>query len=208
MEVFSRKKGLSFVMEGIDGAGKTTQALELVDYVNKREGNRGFYAKSPKGCLLAERIMALVEDPGTPPQVEMAAFLLSNRMFYDQIIAPKISSGHVVVIDRWTGSFMSYFNLLLNFCYDSLDNFNKSFIGDFSADRTFLLDVPAEIAVKRIKEKKNLSKYDKMGIEFMEKQRRSFLKLAEKYDWIIIDGLRPVSIIKDDIISSINPFLR
>ena len=200
-------KGLNFVIEGIDGAGKTTQALELVSWLNGKEKNRGFYAKSPCGCSLGEKIRGLANDPKASSQVKMIAFLLSNIIFYQEIVIPKITKGQVVVFDRWTGSFINYFSLFFNFSRSFLNELHKKLLGDFSADRTFLLDVPVEIAAERLKEKKNLSKYDTEGPEFMENQRRGFLELAQEYNWTVIDGSKPASTIKDEIISLINPLL-
>ncbi len=200
------EKGTSFAIEGIDGVGKTTQALELVNRINEKK-NQAFYTKVPQGCDLGEKIMELANHTKGSPQVEMMAFLLSNAIFYKEIVIPRMDRGEIVVFDRWTGSFMNYFSLIFNLCCNSLNELNDNLMGGHSPDKVILLDAPVEVAMERLKKKKNLSKYDKVDKHFMENQRRGFLKLAKANDWEVIDGSKSISTIQNEIVALIKPFL-
>ena len=112
-----------------------------------------------------------------------------------------------MILDRWLGSFLNYFCFVRGFSLELLEYLNKYFIGNFFSANILLLDISPEIAMERIKKKKNQSRFDKMGIDFLEKQRNGFLVLAEKYNWRVIDGSKTVSHIQKEIYSLITPLL-
>lgn len=199
-------KGLSIVIEGIDGSGKTTQVEQLVSRLNAF-GRKAFYAKSPNGSAAAEKIRALAEEPQVTPTAEMAAFLFSNAIFCEEVIVPRLANGEIAVLDRWTGSFLSYFHALSNFPYGFLEAMNACLMKGFSADKVIIIDVPTEIAVKRIKMKNKLSRYDKKSPEDIEKQRYAFLELAQRHGWLLIDGSCSIETVGEDIWSLIKPLL-
>lgn len=102
------KKGLLIVLEGIDGAGKSTQAKGLVrrlryrgiDAVSLREPTRGRYGREI-------RRLAKAADSLTPSQ-ELDLFLLDRRENVDKRIRPALERGRVVVMDRYYLSTIAY----------------------------------------------------------------------------------------------------
>lgn len=187
--------GNMIVVEGIDGAGKTTHAMETVRRLNEGGIFSAYYAKSPIGSKKGE--------------LEILNFFLSNTVFYQKVLLPKMSSyeNKIVVLDRWIGSFLNYFCFVQGFSIEFLECLNKSLMGSFLAANVFLLDISPEIAAERISKKKKQSKFDKMGIDFLEKQRNGFLVLAEKYNWRVIDGSKSVEETQKELCSLITPLL-
>jgi len=130
--------GINIVIEGIDGAGKTTQALRAVKWLNKIHKRQTYYAKSPKGSSLGEIVRSFLEVKNRSPELEMFIFLFSNAIFYKEVVIPKISSGNVIVFDRWLGSFLNYFHFGYGFSLELLESLNEFFMGEFQAAGTFL----------------------------------------------------------------------
>ncbi|MDP2967363.1 MAG: dTMP kinase [bacterium] len=210
------EQGLSFVIEGIDGAGKTTQCLELVEWLNHQVGRcSAYYAKSPKGCASGERIRSFIDNridnrEEVCPEIEMIAFLFANTFFYREVVVPRLLSGKIIIFDRWTTSFLNYFHSLFGFPLQSLEFLNRNFMGDFQATKTILLDLPVETAARRIKQKQFLSRFDKsISMDCLEKQRQGFLKLAKQYNWTVLTVLddSEIQAIQADLRMIITPFL-
>ena len=64
-------------------------------------------------------------------------------------------------------------------------------IGDFAPDITCLIDVPVEHAFARIQNRESNNRYEKLGLDFHQKVRNGFLKLAsENQRIVLIDGTK------------------
>jgi dTMP kinase len=93
---------LSF--EGIDGAGKTTQAQLLVERLNA-DGIKAIYVREPGGTIIGEAIRSLLLSfDDLTPVTQMLLFNAARAMLTEQVINPKLAEGFVVVADRWVDS--------------------------------------------------------------------------------------------------------
>jgi dTMP kinase len=102
-------RGVLLVIEGIDGSGKTTQAERLAvslmsdgyDVLSLREPTDGRWGK-------AIRQAAHANERRKDPEREYELFLLDRRQNVEENIAPALSAGRVVVLDRYYFSTMAY----------------------------------------------------------------------------------------------------
>jgi len=102
------RKGVLFVFEGIDGTGKTTQALRLVEELG-RAGHDVVYFREPSdskwGRIIREK--AVEEDSLTPIE-ELELFQNDRRENVEKNLKPAIDGGKIVVLDRYYYSTMAY----------------------------------------------------------------------------------------------------
>jgi dTMP kinase len=102
-------RGVLFVIEGIDGSGKSTQAGRLADHLARegydvallREPTDGKYGKKIRQAAHANRRR---EDP----EREYELFLLDRRQNVEENIGPALADRRVVVLDRYYFSTMAY----------------------------------------------------------------------------------------------------
>jgi dTMP kinase len=108
------RAGWLVVLEGIDGAGTTTQAAQLADRLRSmrvpvratREPSDG-----PFGTLARQVLSGRIVVPGgrSPGWVTMALLFAADRMDHvESEIAPFVASGGVVVSDRYDASSLAY----------------------------------------------------------------------------------------------------
>jgi dTMP kinase len=186
-------------IEGIDGAGKTTQCDLLREYmaassipaVVVKELDSTEFGKKIREILLHGKMNAAV--------AEMFLFLASKAQAFSEIILPHQAKGECVIADRGHGSFISY-NASIGISKELLMEFlNVAHFG-VMPDLTVLLDVPVGIAKRRLKSRKEKSRFDLLDEFHMERQRRQFLLLAESMpNWIVIDGTQEKEIIHKQI---------
>jgi thymidylate kinase len=92
-------RGLFVTFEGIDRSGKTTQARMLVSAL----GSDALGVREPGGTPAAEQIRSLLKDAATPlgPEAEALLLAAARAEIVEQVIRPALSSGRVVVYDRF-----------------------------------------------------------------------------------------------------------
>ncbi len=102
-------KGVLVVIEGIDGAGTTTQAKELANKLLET----GYYVHStcqpstgPVGALLREMLCGKY-SPVAPSTLSLL-FAADRTDHISREVLPKLEQGHVVISDRWYHSSFAY----------------------------------------------------------------------------------------------------
>jgi len=112
----SRRPGRLLVLEGLDGAGTTTQSRLLAEAL-RREGRRVHLTAEPSGGpvgalvrqVLTRRIAA--PGPGFDPSALALLFAADRLDHHAAEIAPRLASGEDVVSDRYTLSSLAYQSL-------------------------------------------------------------------------------------------------
>lgn len=99
--------GVLVALEGIDGAGKTTQCRRLAEALTA-EGYTVLRTHEPTDGPWGRRIRASGETGRLSPWEEFEAFLEDRRAHVRERIAPALAAGHVVLVDRYYFSSMAY----------------------------------------------------------------------------------------------------
>lgn len=93
-------------LEGVDGAGKTTQARLLAEAL----GPETVAVREPGGTPAAERIRELLADPALrlDPLAELLLFCAARTDLTEAVIRPALEDGRTVVCDRFSDSTVTY----------------------------------------------------------------------------------------------------
>jgi dTMP kinase len=149
--------GAFIVLEGPDGAGKTTQAGRLVAALASR-GLDPVRVREPGGTSLGERVRAILLDPDEPMSVraEMFLFQAARAQLTDSVIRPALAAGRVVVADRFYASTAVYQGhagpAALPLGIERAIELSVLATGGLVPDVTILLDLAPERAVDRLDE--------------------------------------------------------
>lgn len=168
-------KDLFITIEGVDGAGKTTQCKFLQKYFE--ENNiPSIRTYEPGGEPLAEKIRDLIINDDMDEETQFFLFNAARRAHVMNTIKPALAEGKIVICDRFIDSTFVYQNNigenLIWLCqHKATDNIYP--------DLTFIIDLPSDIAMKRLEERGNLNLFDKKPLKYFEENRRKFLTLAE-----------------------------
>ncbi len=102
--------GRLFVLEGLDGSGKSTQAQRLVERIEQL-GRRVIHTREPGGTPLGERVRKILLSPdtgGLAARAEVFLYQAARAQLVDQVIKPALAAGHVVVCERWHYATFAY----------------------------------------------------------------------------------------------------
>jgi len=191
--------GKFIVFEGIDGAGTTTQANLLFEYL-KGQGKKVHLTGEPTRSLIGGLIEGQISgDWQSSPECLQLLFTADRAHHLEKEIIPLLKKGITVICTRYIFSTLAYGNSEIR---DEkwLMEINKKFIW---SNITFLLKVSPKICIQRIKKerfhKELFEKEDKL-----KKVSKNYLKLAKKFKNIyIIDGEKPAKEVFEEIKSKL-----
>ena len=142
--------GFFLVVEGPEGAGKSTLVRELERHLIAA-GRRVQLVREPGGTPLAEAARRLVLDPAlhAGPAAELFLMLAARADLVEKVIRPLLAGGTVVVADRFDLSTMAYQVAGRGLPEDVVMRANALAKGGLEPDLTILLDIPAGVGVIR-----------------------------------------------------------
>jgi dTMP kinase len=203
------RRGVLVAFEGIDGAGKTTQALLLLEKLEK-EGYPAVCFHEPTNSKwgLKIRDLAINGRHQTSPEEEMNFFYQDRVEDVEKNIRPALKNKKAIIMDRY------YFS---NVAYQSARGLNPDVIEERNEriaprpDLLIILDLTPKAALKRIKEKRNGQPNHFERMRQLEKIREIFLKRFKGRAYVkIVDGddARSESAIADEIWGLVKPLMK
>lgn len=138
--------GLFIVLEGIDGTGKSTQARWLAEWL-REQGREVIASREPTDGPWGAKIRATAATGRLSPEDELTYFLNDRREHVEQLIAPALAAGKVVILDRYYFSTMAYQGSR-GVDPAEIRRQNEAFAP--VPDLLFLLDLDVETALSRI----------------------------------------------------------
>ncbi len=103
-------RGLFITFEGLDGSGKTTQIQRAVAWLSERNLAH-IVTRQPGGTPLGDKIRAMLLDSrstGLAPLTELAMMFADRAQAIQEIVAPALAAGQIVLCDRFTDSTEAY----------------------------------------------------------------------------------------------------
>ena len=187
--------GLFICFEGGDGAGKSTQVRLLTELLEER-GREVVVTRQPGGTPLGSQIRQLVlHGDHVAARAEALLFAADKAQHVDQLIAPALARGEVVITDRYTDSSIAYQGAGRELGADEIRALQHWAVGGVLPDLTIVLDVSPEVGRAR-----RGDVHDRLESEadvFHAAVRQGFLELAalDPGRYLVVDAALPV----DDI---------
>ncbi len=142
--------GCFIVLEGPEGAGKTTLARALVARM-ARDGIEALSIREPGGTPVAEALRRelLDADRDWTPEAELLYMTTARADLVHRVITPALAAGRVVLSDRYDLSTMAYQGAGRGLPIDMVRWVNTAATGGLVPDVTLVLDVDPEIGRAR-----------------------------------------------------------
>ncbi len=190
--------------EGLDFSGKSTQAKLLVEQL-RQQRHTVHFIREPGGTVISEKIRDILLDKNHLEMSDAAEILLfsaSRSQLVQQVIAPALQRGDVVVCDRYCDSTTAYQGYGRGLGLEDVQTINRFATGGIMPDLTILVDIPIE-EIERRKTKAGLT-FDRMesaGRAFYERVRQGYHQLAadDPGRWFRVDGMLSIETIQKEI---------
>jgi len=187
-------RGVLITFEGVEGSGKSTQALRLVNWLRSRSLAVA-YSREPGGTEIGERIRTILLDPACRNMdawTELFLYLASRSQHVRELVRPALAQGRVVVLDRYLDSSVAYQGAGRELGARVVARLNKPATAALKPQLTFLFDLPVAVGRDR-KGDKALDRLEQERVQFHERVRAGYLQLARRAAgrFRILDGTRP-----------------
>lgn len=176
---------LFITLEGIDGSGKTSIAKKLAN----------FYEENGKNVFLTEEPTKLIMDVKSLMEKDLDVFsrifiFMADRVEHIKLIKEKISSGYIVICDRYVDSTLAYQGAILKNilngnenAYNYMMNIYRPF--SLEPDKIIYLDVDPRKGIER-KDKNKREYFEKL--EYLKEVRNYYIYLSKIRNYIVIDS--------------------
>ena len=199
------KTGLFITFEGIDGAGKSTQLSNAIDYV-KGLGRPFIETREPGGTELGERIRSLILDGKNKISAEAETMMMfSARLEHlNSVIKPALDDGKIILCDRFTDATYAYQGFGSGVDLSLIENLERIVHNGLQPDRTFFFDLDTQTANARIAGRE-LDRFESEAIDFHQRVREGYLARAKAYSqrFSIINADRSADEIKGDLLDEL-----
>ena len=187
-------------LEGIEGAGKSTVAKYVADYL-AGQGLAVRLTREPGGTPLAERVRRIVLERGTEQVSAVTETLLmfaARALHVDHVIGPALLAGQWVVCDRFTDATRAYQGSGRGVDPGLIESLAHAVHPQLVPDCTLLLDLPVAAGLARARERGGGGGADRFEAEaasFFERVRAGYLALARREPGRVqvIDAAAPLS---------------
>ena len=196
------------VFEGIEGSGKSYHIEHVSKYLKKKK-IKHIKLREPGGTLSSEKIRKLILNKKSNFNRETDLLLYLASRSENISLLKKNFKKKIILIDRFIDSTIAYQHYGLGVNKRLIEIINKSLLGDFKIDFTFLNIVNKKNMIKRLKLRKSLNRYDKFDNIFYSKVQNGFIKLSRrnKKKYQIINSNLDINLNKSLILKKIDKLI-
>ena len=174
----SNNKGHFITLEGGDGSGKTTQIELLSDYLRGR-GIDAYITREPGGTRLGEALRDIILHSSDPidDKVELLLMFAARSQHITEVIKPRLASGQWVLSDRFTDATFAYQGGGRQVAIKDIEGLQIFVQGDFTSDKTILLDLPVEQGILRLTRRGEAhDRIEQQDLAFKRRVREAYLE--------------------------------
>ncbi len=200
------------VVEGLEGAGKSTAIKTVLDTLKQAGIENIVNTREPGGTPLAEKMRALVkeehEGEDLKDMTELLLLYAARVQLVENVIKPALANGQWVVGDRHDLSSQAYQGGGRQIDASLMKNLRDTTLGDFKPAFTLYMDIDPRIGLERARGRGELDRIEKMDISFFERTRERYLEIANADPSIVvINAEQSIEEVSRDIQDALNEWL-
>ncbi|MGH8727057.1 MAG: dTMP kinase [Burkholderiales bacterium] len=178
-------------LEGIDGAGKSTQLEWMRDFFSRR--GEAVITREPGGTPLGEKLREILLAQTMHAETEALLMFAARRDHLEHVIVPALNRGAWVVSDRFSDASYAYQGGGKGVPAAKLKMLELWVHEELQPGLTLLFDCPADLAKSRLAAAND--RFEREGEEFFQRVRRAYLDRAAQFPqrFRIVDSSEPQS---------------
>lgn len=203
--------GKLIVIEGLEGAGKSTAINTVLELLSER-AIKVSTTREPGGTQIGEQLRTLIKNPEysdvLEDKTELLLFYAARIQLLEEIIKPALNRGEWIIADRFELSTLAYQGGGRGLCLEMIKHLSKFCLGDFKPDLTLYLDLEPELGLQRVKSRGAFDRIEQQTIEFFHRVHDQYIQEIEFIPNLIkIDASLPIENVQKEIIKAMIPFI-
>lgn len=190
-------EGLFITFEGLEGAGKSTQAKLLADRLEGL-GYPVTLVREPGGTAVGEALRGILADSAyddMSPLTEVFLFAASRSQLVEQVIRPRLGEGTIVICDRFTDATLAYQGYGRGVHPTQIREISDICSWGVRPDVTFLIDIEPARGLSRVRTRSvetltKMDRFEQLDLGFYERVREGYMEIAteEPFRFRVLDG--------------------
>jgi dTMP kinase len=199
-------------IEGVEGAGKSTQVSFIQQYLIA-QGKTVIVTREPGGTELGEQIRNLLLTPADPAmavETELLLMFAARAEHIKQVINPALNRGDWVLCDRFIDATFAYQGGGRGVSQQRIQALAEWTLQGLMPELTLLFDLPVEIGLKRVVQRNEaIDRFEQEKVTFFEKIRESYLHsaIAQPDRIKVVDASLSIDNIQQQLIRLLSPLL-
>lgn len=209
--------GAFVVLEGPEGAGKTSQARALAARLSGA-GYPTVLTREPGGTELGKLIRDIVlpsTSVSISPRSEVLLYNASRAQLVEEVVRPALERGQVVVSDRYGYSTIAYQGYGRGLDVEKVASVVSFATDGLEPDLCILLDISPQDGLARkcgallAGDVEEWNRFEQEEMEFHRRVRGGYLRIAQADPdrWVVLDGSLPFETLQDRIIQEVSSLL-
>ncbi|TNH14808.1 dTMP kinase [Testudinibacter sp. TR-2022] len=208
MEIKMQKCGKFIVLEGLEGAGKTTAREAVLKALQANGISQVEFTREPGGTPLAEKLRELIKfgdgNEVISDKAELLMLYAARIQLVDNVIRPALRAGKWVLGDRHDMSSQAYQGGGRQIDRTLLATLRDTVLGDFKPDLTLYLDIDPELGLSRARSRGELDRIEQLQLDFFQRTRARYLELvAADPNAVLIDAAQSMAQVAADVQSAV-----
>lgn len=205
-------KGKFIVIEGLEGAGKSTAHQSVVAVLHELGIDDVVFTREPGGTPLAEKLRQLIKHETEEPVTDKAELLMlyaARIQLVENVIKPALAQGKWVVGDRHDLSSQAYQGGGRQLDAQFMATLKNAVLGDFEPDLTLYLDIDPAVGLARARGRGELDRIEQMNLDFFHRTRARYLELVkDNPKAVIINAEQSIEQVRADIESAVGNWVK
>ncbi len=199
--------GKFIVIEGLEGAGKSTAHQAVVDILKELGIHDVIVTREPGGTPLAEKLRQLIKHKTEEPVTDKAELLMlyaARIQLVENVIKPALAQGKWVVGDRHDMSSQAYQGGGRQLDPHFMQMLKETVLGHFEPDLTIYLDIDPALGLARARGRGELDRIEQMNLDFFHRTRSRYLELVKNNPkTVTINAEQNIEKVRADIESAV-----
>jgi dTMP kinase len=191
------------VLEGGDGAGKSTQVAMLTSSLRRNGFTDVVRTREPGGTAVGERIRDLLLHGGhVAPRAEALLYAADRAHHVAEVIRPALARGAIVLADRFVDSSIAYQAGARGLPEAEILAINEVATGGLTPDVTVVLDLAPELGAHR--RRGSGDRIESEAITFHALVRERYLALAARHPdrYLVVAADRSPEVVHQDVLAA------
>ncbi len=199
-------------IEGIEGAGKSTQIAFIESYLTA-QNKAVVLSREPGGTALGEQIRSLLltpRDEGISDDAELLLMFAARAEHIAQVIRPALARGDWVICDRFVEATFAYQGGGRGIAPRRITQIADWTLQGLTTDLTLLFDLPVALGLSRVASRNEATdRFEQEKADFFEKVRANYLSQAhaEPNRIKIIDASHSLEKVQQSVATELNHLL-
>jgi dTMP kinase len=203
--------GKLIVIEGLEGAGKSTALNTVIEFLTRLKINT-ITAREPGGTPIGEVLRDLIKNPEykntLEDKSELLLFYAARIQLLEQVIKPALQQGTWVVADRFELSSLVYQGAGRGLDQHMIRQLSVFALNNFKPNLTLYLDISPEEGMQRVKSRGEFDRIEQQSIDFFHRVHQAYLHyVRENPNMVMIDASKPLSEVQHSVREALSKFI-